>query len=86
MGHAETLYPEYRKKLRATYKAPTRCTRYCCGWLGFEGEPDSAPNLKCIIGGGTGDRIGKSSSPSKKKRPRRIATWTPPVVRNRSAR
>ena len=54
MGHAETLYPEYRKKLRATYKAPAQCTRYCCGWLGFEGLPDSAPGLKCIIGGGYG--------------------------------
>jgi hypothetical protein len=54
MGHAETLYPEYRKKLRATYKAPERCTRYCCGWLGFEGLPDSAPGLRCIIGGGYG--------------------------------
>ena len=52
MGHAETLYPEYRKKLRATYKAPAQCTRYCCGWLGFEGLPDSAPGLECIIGGG----------------------------------
>ena len=48
--------PEYRKQLKATYKAPARCTRYCCGWLGFEGEPDSAPNLKCIIGGGTGEQ------------------------------
>ena len=54
MGHAETLYPEYRKKLKATYTAPAQCTRYCCGWLGFEGLPDSAPGLKCIIGGGYG--------------------------------
>jgi hypothetical protein len=54
MGHAETLYPEYRKKMRGTYKAPAQCTRYCCGWLGFEGLPDSAPGLKCIIGGGYG--------------------------------
>jgi hypothetical protein len=52
MGYAETLYPEYRKKLKATYKAPDRCTRYCCGWLGFEGLPASAPGLRCIIGGG----------------------------------
>lgn len=56
MGHAHTLYPEYRRMLKATYKAPTQCTRYCCGWLGFEGEPDSAPGLKCIIGGGTGEQ------------------------------
>ena len=56
MGHAVTLYPEYRRTLRNSYKRPTQCTRYCCGWLGFEGEPDSAPNLKCIIGGGTGEQ------------------------------
>ena len=54
MGHAESLYPEYRKKLKASYKIPAQCTRYCCGWLGFEGLPDSAPGLKCIIGGGYG--------------------------------
>jgi hypothetical protein len=54
MGYAETIYPEYRKKLQSTYKAPERCARYCCGWLGFEGLPDSAPGLKCIIGGGYG--------------------------------
>lgn len=52
MGHAETLYPEYRRTLAGSYKAPAQCTRYCCGWLGFEGLPDSAPGLKCIIGGG----------------------------------
>ena len=52
MGYAETLYPEYRKKLKTTYKAPDRCTRYCCGWLGFEGLPASAPGLRCIVGGG----------------------------------
>ena len=53
-GHAETLYPEYRRTLSASYKAPAQCTRYCCGWLGFEGLPDSAPGLTCIIGGGYG--------------------------------
>lgn len=54
LGYAETTYPEYRKKTQATYQAPTQCTRYCCGWLGFQGLPDSAPGLKCIIGGGYG--------------------------------
>ncbi len=28
LGHAETLYPEYRKKIRSTYLAPSSCTRY----------------------------------------------------------
>ena len=68
MGHAETLYPEYRKKLKGTYKAPAQCTRYCCGWLGFEGLPDSAPGLKCIIGGGYGaldQEISKSQKTDK---------------------
>jgi hypothetical protein len=54
MGHAETLYPEFRKTMRGTYKAPVQCTRYCCGWVGFEGLPASAPGLKCIVGGGYG--------------------------------
>ena len=31
MGGAETMYPEYRKRLKDTYKAPERCTRYCDG-------------------------------------------------------
>jgi hypothetical protein len=65
LGYAETTYPEYRRKLQSTYKAPNRCTRYCCGWLGFMGLPDSAPNLSCIIGGGYGqqDRELLKSSP-----------------------
>ena len=71
MGHAETLYPEYRKKLRETYRTPAECRRYCCGWLGFEGEPDSAPNLRCIIGGGTGHQdqeILKGMKPAERPR------------------
>jgi len=51
LGYPETLYPEYRKKLKDTYKAPIQCGRYCCGWLGFQGGPDSAPGLSCIVGG-----------------------------------
>jgi hypothetical protein len=50
-GHAETLYPEYRKKLADIYVLPKPCGRYCCGWLGFEGFPASAPGLSCVIGG-----------------------------------
>jgi hypothetical protein len=34
-GGAATTYPEYGKKLRAAYKAPDRCTIYCCGGTGL---------------------------------------------------
>ena len=47
-GGAETIYPEYRKKLKERYAPPTACTRYCCGWGG--GNP-AASGLKCIVGG-----------------------------------
>ena len=29
MGYQETLYPDYRKKIRATYKQPPPCTESC---------------------------------------------------------
>ena len=32
MGGAKTMYPEYRKQLKAAYVAPEKCVRYCCGW------------------------------------------------------
>jgi len=32
-GGAETMYPEYRKKLKDKYVAPDKCVRYCCGWV-----------------------------------------------------
>ena len=55
MGYAESLYPEYRKKIRSLYKAPTACdTRapgYCCGWIERQGLPGGAPNLTCNDGG-----------------------------------
>src|SRR5580765_1717668 len=48
LGGAETLYPEYRKKLKA-YVAPEKCSRYCCGWGGPGGNgPGFAPNLMCL--------------------------------------
>ena len=56
LGYAETLWPEYRKKIEDTYVPPVACGRYCCGWAGFQGLPDSAPNLRCIIGGGYGQQ------------------------------
>ncbi|MGE3843707.1 MAG: hypothetical protein AB7I50_19220 [Vicinamibacterales bacterium] len=55
MGYAETLYPEYRKKLKGTYKMPTACSTrapgYCCGWIETQGLPGGAPNLTCNDGG-----------------------------------
>jgi hypothetical protein len=49
LGHAETMYPEYRRKLNG-YKPPDRCTKYCCGWTAL-GGPGSAPGLTCITDG-----------------------------------
>ena len=34
-GGAATTYPEYGKKLRATYKPPDKCTLNCCGGTGL---------------------------------------------------
>ncbi len=51
LGYAESLYPEYRKKLRGTYKAPLSCDRYCCGWVERQGLPGAAPGLSCVDGG-----------------------------------
>ena len=47
-GGAQTIYPEFRKKLKDTYTPPTACTRYCCGWGG--GNP-VASGLKCVQAG-----------------------------------
>jgi hypothetical protein len=44
LGGAETMYPEYRKKLKDTYVPPARCVRYCCGWT----LASQANTLKCI--------------------------------------
>jgi hypothetical protein len=30
MGGAQTIYPDYRKKLKDVYTIPPKCTRYCC--------------------------------------------------------
>ncbi len=49
LGSAESLYPEYRKKLQGSSAPPAQCTRYCCGWTRL---PDSfAPGLTCIVDG-----------------------------------
>jgi hypothetical protein len=48
MGYAETLYPEFRKKIKSTYKTPEACGRYCCGWLSVGGgSANPAPTLSC---------------------------------------
>ncbi|MES1255240.1 MAG: hypothetical protein ABUS56_06525 [Acidobacteriota bacterium] len=45
LGGPETLYPEYRKKLKDSYSLPGTCSRYCCGWAG-----NNLPSgLKCTI-------------------------------------
>jgi hypothetical protein len=52
-GGGQTLYPEYRKKL-TDYVAPSKCTRYCCGWIGglvAADLPGSAPGLECVTNG-----------------------------------
>lgn len=51
LGHAVTLYPEYRETLTRTYEQPASCTRYCCGWIEAQGRPEAAPNLRCVTGG-----------------------------------
>jgi hypothetical protein len=55
MGYAETLYPEYRKKIKGTYVPPAECSArppgYCCGWIETQGRPGGAPNLTCHDGG-----------------------------------
>ena len=48
MGGAETMYPEYRKRLKAAYVAPEKCVRYCCGWEGTQ----AFDTLKTCIGRG----------------------------------
>ena len=51
MGYAESLYPEYRKKIKGTYKPVASCDRYCCGWIERQGLPGAAPGLTCNDGG-----------------------------------
>ena len=48
LGGAETMYPEFRKRLES-YQPPTMCARYCCGWAGAPNR--TAPNLSCVTGG-----------------------------------
>jgi hypothetical protein len=50
MGHAFTLYPEYRKMLKGVYTPPASCGQYCCGWIERQGLPGAAPGLTCNDG------------------------------------
>ncbi len=52
-GGAQTMYPEFRKKIRDTYVAPAKCQRYCCGW--GSGGGASLEILNCITGGKEGN-------------------------------
>lgn len=45
-GGAETMYPEYRKKLKDKYVAPAKCERFCCGWVNVIGVA-IPPGLNC---------------------------------------
>jgi len=45
-GGAQTIYPEFRKRLRETYTAPLACTRYCCGAGGINPQ---ASGLTCKV-------------------------------------
>lgn len=47
LGGAETLYPEFRKRLQGTYVAPERCTRYCCAL----GQGPLPAGMQCIRDG-----------------------------------
>jgi hypothetical protein len=51
LGGAETMYPEYRKKLKANYVAPEKCVRYCCGWAAERIAQATANVLGCISNG-----------------------------------
>ena len=51
MGYAESLYPEFRKKIKGRYTPPASCGRKCCGWIERQGLPGAAPGLSCNDGG-----------------------------------
>ena len=60
MGHAASLYPEYRKTIRGVYVPPASCGRYCCGWIGVGGgSVNPAPGLDCIT-----DRLERTAEPA----------------------
>jgi hypothetical protein len=74
MGYAESLYPEYRKKLKGGYQPPAACWErapgYCCGWIERQGLPGGAPNLTCNDGG-FGDLGPRGRRPAASEQPSR---------------
>jgi len=64
MGGADTMYPEYRKKLKANYVPPAKCVRYCCGWE----NNAAAATLKDCVGRGFASEEepqGRGSAPAR---------------------
>jgi hypothetical protein len=47
VGGPETMYPEYRKKLKDKYVPPGQCVRYCCGWNTGR-APNETTDLHCV--------------------------------------
>ena len=48
-GGAETMYPEFRSRIKDKYVAPAKCVRYCCGWGGARATNiPSVAGLNCI--------------------------------------
>lgn len=45
LGGAQTMYPQFRDKIRAAYNPPAKCTVNCCGWGDFRKERN--PLLAC---------------------------------------
>jgi hypothetical protein len=45
LGGAQTMYPEYRDRIRGQYTPPAACTINCCGWGNFLAS--SNPKLEC---------------------------------------
>ncbi len=47
LGGAETMYPEYRKKLKDKYAPPAKCERYCCAWVTGRAANETT-SLNCV--------------------------------------
>ena len=45
-GGAATTYPEYAKRLRATYAPPEKCPVYCCGGTGQATQNDNKASCR----------------------------------------
>jgi hypothetical protein len=63
-GGAATMYPEYRKRLKDTYKAPEKCERYCT----FGNVPPTPP---AATPGGPGAQTPPTPTPTPSTSPNR---------------